>query len=1296
MRADWRKRAFMWWTLLRELRLVGGPKRSLSVAVAAAVVLGMLVGIPPASAAFGPCVEPVNPVVCENSKPGTPASVWDISGAGDPSIQGYATDISVNLGDQVTFKIDTDAADYAIKIYRLGWYDGDGAREWATISPSASLPQQQPACITDPTTEIFDCGNWAPSASWIVPADGVSGVFIARLIRSDTGGESHIPFIVRDDSSTSDLFFQTSDTTWQAYNNYGGSDFYVGGANGRGYKLSYNRPFATRADNSGRDYLFSNEYPMIRFLEQNGYDISYTTGVDSDRRGELIQNHKVFLSVGHDEYWSGAQRAHVEAARDAGVNLAFFSGNEMYWKVRWEESQDGDGTPYRTLVCYKETWAGAKIDPAAEWTGTWRDPQFSPPSDGGLPENALTGTAYKANHNDMPIEVPAEQGKNRFWRGTDVAAQAPGQVATLAEHTVGYESNEDLDNGFRPAGLIRMSTSVGYTPEYLFGFGNPAEVAAGETTHHVTLYRAGSGALVFSAGTIQWAWGLDTQHDGNRPPVDEAMQQATVNLFADMGVQPDTLMSWLTPAAPSTDTQAPTAVITAPAAGTTVARGSVVTVSGTASDVGGGRVAGIEVSVDGGTRWHPADGTDTWSYQFYASALNDQQVLVRAVDDSANLGEPSAPLTLDLTGEHTLFGDRVPEEPVAGNGDAYELGVRFSTATDGLVTGIRFYKGAGNTGEHHGRLWTSTGTLLAEGTFTGESATGWQQLVFSSPVPVAAGVEYVASYFAPNGHYPADLYAFSAGDWQSGPLTTPRSVAGQRSGLYTPGSGFPTESYKDTNYYVDVTFAVSAATPPVVTSVTPLPDATGVPVSTTLSAAFSKEIDPGSIEFAVTDDADTTIAGTTSYEASTQTATFTPAEPLSSTTAYSVSLTAEDDEGVAMSSPMAWSFVTDLDQTLVTLFPSESTPDNLSVADGNAVELGVRFVAGAEGSVVGMRFYRGPANTGSHSGSLWSGSGQLLARLTFDNPNGIGWQIGMFDSPVPLTPGETYVVSYHAPNGYYSSTSTYFDSEYVNGALSAPGGTNGVYRYGGSSFPSDSWQSTNYWVDPIFAPDAGSDPDPDPDPTGSPSDPPRTGPSSTPSPDDPSPTPEASPSGWSDPSPTPSPSPEPSVSPSPEPSPDPGGATIFGPTATPDTVNWPDHNAIEVGVRFTADTDGVVTGVRFYKGWQNGGTHVGSLWTETGTLLATAQFADETANGWQTVTFSQPVAISAGSTYVASYFTPVGFYAVTLNTFSGVGLDQPPLHVPASGAVYRYGGGFPSDTSVHNYWVDVVFEPDEE
>ncbi len=183
----------------------------------------------------------------------------------------------------------------------------------------------------------------------------------------------------------------------------------------------------------GRDFVFANEYPMIRFLERNGYDVSYASGVDTDRYGSLLTNHKTFLSVGHDEYWSGQQRANVEAARDAGVNLAFFSGNEVYWKTRWEPSTEGSSTPYRTMVTYKETYLDV-VDPQDPpiWTGTWRDPRKSPPADGGRPENALTGTGYMANNSDLTIMVPAADGKMRFWRNTSIASLAPGASAALS------------------------------------------------------------------------------------------------------------------------------------------------------------------------------------------------------------------------------------------------------------------------------------------------------------------------------------------------------------------------------------------------------------------------------------------------------------------------------------------------------------------------------------------------------------------------------------------------------------------------------------------------------------------------------------------------------------------------------------------------------------------------------------------------------------------------------------------------------------------------------------------------
>jgi hypothetical protein len=192
-----------------------------------------------------------------------------------------------------------------------------------------------------------------------------------------------------------------------------------------------------------------------------------------------------------------------------------------------------------------------------------------------------------------------------------------------------------------------------------------------------------------------------------------------------------------------------------------------------------------------------------------------------------------------------------------------------------------------------------------------------------------------------------------------------------------------------------------------------------------------------------------------------------------------------------------------------------------------------------------------------------------------------------------------------------------------------------VYHYAEDAFPTSTYADTNYWVDPVF------DPTPLPPP----------------------PPPEPNPAGIS---------------------------SLFSTSDTPTHANWDDPNPIEVGVRFNADTGGTVTGIRFYKGSQNTGPHTGSLWSATGQLLATATFTNETASGWQTVTFSQPVAITAATTYVVSYSSTAGYYSVTGGAFDSA-LDRPPLHVPASGGVYRYGSGFPDAPTTGNLWVDVLF-----
>lgn len=871
-----------------------------------------------------PVARAQNPIVVENALTGNPASEWDISGAGDLSIQGFATDISVNRGERVHFKINTSATAYTIDIYRLGYYNGAGARKVGTGVVTATLPQVQPPVFEDPATGLVDCGTWNESAHWDVPSTAVSGIYLARLRKTSDGGASHIIFVVRDDASNADLFFQTSDATWQAYNVYGGNSLYVGGTSypaGHATKVSYNRPFLTRNGGGGggaaEDWVFNAEYPMIRFLEKNGFNISYTTNVDAERRGNLILNHKVFLSVGHDEYWSAAQRANVEAARNAGIHLAFFSGNEIYWKTRWENSADGSDTPYRTLVCYKEgtlgeTVCGTKCDPSPEWTGLWRSGCDYPAGGACLPENALSGQ-ISWDGTTSSIKVPAAYRNLRFWRNTSIASLGAEDEATLPFGTLGYEWNWEQYPESYPRGRITMSSTV-----------------FNGHTHKLSLYRHSSGALVFGAGTVQWAWGLDDKHDRGNLPADVRMQQATINLLADMGVQPVTLQPGLTPATASTDHTAPVAVITTPGDGSSYQSGSNVTISGTATDAGG-VVAGVEISTDGGNTWQLANGRSNWNYTWLASVPGNVTVKVRAFDDSGNMQpEGTAPsssaINLTITNPQcpcTIF----PNSSVPADVDNYdnepgiEVGVKFQSSQPGYITGIRFYKGTNDVGTHTGSLWSSNGELKARAIFINETSSGWQQVLFSSPVAIEANQVYIASYHSPTGYYSYSENFFSQA-YPSGYLTAVAGSGGNGPNglyLYTTTPAFPVNSYQQSNYWVDVIFDLTAGpdlAAPVVLSVNPPDLSSLVSLDASIKAIFNEAILPASVTtgtFELRGPGNVLIGSTVSVAQSQ--VTLVPSAPLNYATTYTVHLKGgvdgiKDLAGNNLSSDYSWSFTT--------------------------------------------------------------------------------------------------------------------------------------------------------------------------------------------------------------------------------------------------------------------------------------------------------------------------------------------------------------------------------------------------
>ncbi|MGR9349479.1 DUF4082 domain-containing protein (plasmid) [Rhizobium leguminosarum] len=1323
-----------------------GPSQDASANTTAAPTA---LAAPVAAAAAAATAATPNKIALENMKQGNPISEWGLAGDGGGTIQGFATEISTNIGQTVDFKIATDSTHYRIDIYRMGYYGGDGARKVGSIEQSLTTAQIQPHPIVDMSLGLIDCGNWSVSASWQIPTDAVSGVYFAKLVREDgVEDASIIPFVVRDDASTSNIVFQTSDTTWQAYNAWGGASLYYGEvpvdpadmigylppncscglqAIGRASAVSYNRPIITNTSPIGgsHDYIFGVESSAISWLEQNGYDVSYISGVDAARSGALLLNHDAYLSVGHDEYWSAEQRANVEAARDAGVNLAFWSGNECYWKVRWESSIDGSGQAYRTMVCYKETW-GTSTDPSNVGTGTWRDPRYADP--GQQPENALTGTMFQVDsYRQDTISIPYDYSNLRFWRNTDVSQLNEGETYNLVQNLLGYEWDSDVENGFRPDGLINLSLSSVSVDTYLRDYG--ATVGSAVATHSLTMYRAASGALVFGAGTVFWSWGLSDNHQGPATSTDRNVQQAMVNMFADMGIQPTTLDASLILATQSTDTLKPTSSVTSPIVGASFLEGQHVTITGTAQDFGGGIIAGVEVSTDGGQHWFKASGRESWSYNWVVQASGTYTVMSRAVDDSVNMEAPSVGKQVTVTLPSTQGFWTLAEKPAteaAIDRDSVELGLRFQATTAGFVEGIRFYKGFYNIGDHVVSLWSADGTRLATGVSVGESLSGWQTVLFSSPIQIAAGTTYVASYHS-GGFYSLTNNYFTGGTYASGAV---KAVDGGGVFAYGTTAGtFPGQSPgTGTNYWVDVVFDAGPNSAPVATDDTGLTISGNDTVVISIASLVGNDTDPNGDALTISA-VGNAVNGTVTLNKQNGTVIFTPTNNYSGPASFAYTLS----DGRGGTDQGSVSLTVNPGPSGETLFTSSEGPTGASFNDGQAMELGMKFVASFSGMITGIRYYKAAGDTGAHTGSLWTADGTLVATVAFADSGLVnGWQTATFTNAVHIGAGTTYVASY-STTGSYVATAGYFTSAHTHGSLTALAGSNGVYTVGGSAYPTSSYQSSNYWVDvvynqstgnsvPVAANDNGyttysntalsiaaasllaNDTDADGDPLS------ITGVngavngtvtfnSQTKSVNF---TPTAGYAGAASFSysisdglgGTASATVSLTVG-----TPPGGGTTssLFGGADTSGVAGANDANSVELGVKFIASANGQITGLTYYRSAQDTGTHVGSLWAASGQLLGQATFINETASGWQTVSFSQPINVTAGATYVASYHSN-GFYSATANYFttdhtSGA-LTAPSSAASGGNGLYAYGSGslFPTASyNATNYWVDVLY-----
>ena len=451
-----------------------------------------------------------NPIVIENTMQGS--SQWQLTKSAsdlDLQIKGFASSTSVNKGRSIDFFITTKSAqDYTIEIYRMGWYNGKRARLLKTVS----LPGiEQPDPEIDSVTGMVVC-PWLANYSLTIPENWTSGIYLAKLINA-SGFENYIVFVVRDDSRTADFLYQQPVTTYQAYNafpaggigkslySYQSSSPATISGETRAVKVSFDRPYSGK----GAGNFFDYDLYMIGWLEKAGYDVTYSTNIDTHQKGvNYLKKHKAFLSIGHDEYWSKEMYDAAETARDSGIDLAFLGANDVYWQIRIAASDFGIAN--RVIISYKN----ANIDPITDpklKTVLWRDV--------GRAEQALVGVQY-LTYNDFTADGSTNSdfmvANTNHWVYEGTGFNAGDKVPGI----VGYEV--DVLHPEYPKPMTLDYTRIGDS----FFVDTWGDLEWSEAS----IYQAPSGAWVFAAGTMSWSWALD------KPGfVNAGIQKMTKNIF---------------------------------------------------------------------------------------------------------------------------------------------------------------------------------------------------------------------------------------------------------------------------------------------------------------------------------------------------------------------------------------------------------------------------------------------------------------------------------------------------------------------------------------------------------------------------------------------------------------------------------------------------------------------------------------------------------------------------------------------------------------------------------------------
>ena len=629
-----------------------------------------------------------NAIQIENANPGT--SDWQATNlADDPNsytnvIEGYASLTSVPRGGQITFFVNvaTPGDNFTMSIYRMGWYQGLGGRLVLSIGQLPGVQQTIPT--PDPDTGLIEC-NWSPSyvlnlnSTTDPVSNWVSGVYIVLLTDVSTGPtnglQRYMVFVVTDPASTSTYYFQCAVNTYQAFNNWGGNSLFDFNSDGsfQATKVSFNRPYqySYGYDGSG-DFLTGWEYDMVRFLEREGYDVTYGTDIDAHENPSLLLSHKALLIIGHTEYWSMAMRTNVIAARDSGEGLGFFGAVECLWQVRFEPSVV-NGAADRTMVGYKESATSSSFPGP--------DPYYAACEGMGVPRNRADCPLVTTEWRESPVNMPENAFVGVMWTDDDpingdiliTDASNPVFDTTGLQNNdtltglLGYEVDGLFDNGFQPAGIVTLAASP-----YTVTDPDPGSATSGVAD--MTMYKAASGATVFAAATFQFSWGLDdyaTELSDGDSLVSPGLQQMTRNVLATLiGDQP------------------PLANPGGPYTGTNLLS---IQFDGTGSSAPVGTIVAYQWDFGDGTTATGAQPTHTYllggTYTVTLIVTNSQGSR-NAATTTATIGGPTSAAIVSLAPASLAFGDQLEGTPSAATTvTVNNAGNAALTVTSVVVTG---------------------------------------------------------------------------------------------------------------------------------------------------------------------------------------------------------------------------------------------------------------------------------------------------------------------------------------------------------------------------------------------------------------------------------------------------------------------------------------------------------------------------------------------------------------------------------------------------------------------------------